>query len=195
VVVNLFPDLSGGARKLMVNRSLRHGEIIRLREGLYCLARSFRRSEPHPFVLAAAIHGPSHVSLETALAYHGLIPEAVQQVASVTSRRSREFQTPMGLFTYRRVPSSAARAGVKAIGVEKNEWAFVATPIRAIADLIYIRKVRWEEDGMAFLTESMRMEKEDLVKLDMKTLEDILSGLRSRRTVVYLTHMRRELGP
>lgn len=179
----------------MVNRSLRHGEIIRLREGLYCLARSFRRSEPHPFVLAAAIHGPSHVSLETALAYHGLIPEAVHQVASVTSRRSREFQTPMGLFTYRRVPSSTARAGVKAIGVEKNEWAFVATPIRAIADLIYIRKVRWEEDGMAFLTESMRMEREDLVKLDMKTLVDILSGLRSRRTVVYLTHMRRELGP
>ena len=42
-------------------------------------------------MLAASLHAPSHVSLESALAYHGLIPEAVYQVASITVARSREF--------------------------------------------------------------------------------------------------------
>lgn len=193
-IVNMFPNLTPGARKLMINRAVRHGEVVRLRPGLYCVSRPFRRADPHPFVMAGAIYGPSHVSLETALAYHRLIPETVYQVASVTTRRSREFHTPMGLFTYYRVPSSAPRAGVKAIELGKDEWAFVATEIRAIVDLVFLRKVRWDKDGMAFITESMRIEEDDLTKLDVAALDEILSSIRSRRTVEYLTKMTRALG-
>jgi hypothetical protein len=100
----------------------------------------------------------------------------------------------MGLFSYYRVPSSAPRAGVKAIELGKDEWAFVATEIRAIVDLVYLRKVRWDKDGMAFLTESMRIEEDDLTELDVAPLDEILSSIRSRRTVEYLTKMTRALG-
>jgi predicted transcriptional regulator of viral defense system len=193
VIVNLFPDLTVGARKLMVNRARRSGEVIRLRPGLYCLARPFRRAEPHPFVLAAAIHGPSHVSLETALAYHGLIPEVVHQMASVTVQRSRNFRTPMGWFAYYRVPSSAPRAGIKALELAKDEWAFVATPIRAMVDLVYLRKIRWAKDGMSFLTQSMRIEEEDLAELDLAALDEILAGIHSRRTEEYFMRLKKEL--
>ena len=46
---------------------------------------------------AAAVASPSHVSLESALAHHGLIPEAVQQTSSVTAHRSRSFTTDLGV--------------------------------------------------------------------------------------------------
>ncbi len=77
VIRNLFPELSEAARKLLVYRAVSSGEIIRLKPGLFLIAPEFRKEHPHPFVLASALHSPSHISLESALAYHGLIPEAV----------------------------------------------------------------------------------------------------------------------
>lgn len=82
VIRNLFPDSSDGARALLVHRACQAGEILRLKSGLFVLGPPFRTSESHPFVVAAARHATSHISLESALAHHGLIPEAVYQVSS-----------------------------------------------------------------------------------------------------------------
>ena len=193
VVRNLFPDASEGAKKLLVHRALKHGEVLRLKPGLYCLAPEYRKSDAHPFVVAAMLHSPSHVSLESALAYHGLIPEAVYTVSSVTSLRSRVFDTPLGRFSFQRVPAVNPRAGVEAIEVARDSWAFVATPPRAIADLIYLRKnVCWESDGFAFLTESMRIEEEDLAEITTEEFEEVLAGMRNKRVRTYLTELRNE---
>ena len=162
-MANLLPRHSTGARRALVHRAVASGGLLRLKPGLYCLPPELRRSHPHPFVVAAMLHFPSQLSLETALAHHGLIPEAVHQVASVTSGRSRTFDTPLGRFVFGRVPCDDQRAGVKATRLDGDAWAFLATPLRAIADLIYLRRaVSWERDGLSFLLESMRIEREDL---------------------------------
>lgn len=194
VIRNVFSDKSEGARKLLVYRAVSAGEIIRLKPGLFLLAPEFRRTDPHPFVIAAALHSPSHVSLESALSHHGLIPEAVFQVASVTVFRSRTYETPVGVFVFERVPADDPKAGVRAIKVDGRSWAFVATPLRAIADLVYLRKrVRWERDGLAFLTESMRMETDDLRKMSFEDLEAVAASIHDRRTVAYLRGMHKDL--
>ncbi|MBI5445834.1 MAG: hypothetical protein HY900_32040 [Deltaproteobacteria bacterium] len=187
VIGNLFPDSSDGARALLVHRARRAGEILRLKPGLFVLGLPYRRSEPHPFVLAGVLHAPSHVSLESALAHHGLIPEAVYQVSSVTVARSREFSTPLGVFRFRRVPANAPRAGVEAVEVERNAWAFVASPLRAIADAVYLNKdVAWKRDGPDYLTESLRIEEDDLGSLSFEALDEIVESIRSRRVGAYL---------
>lgn len=193
VIVNLFPEKSEGARKLLVKRAIGSGEIVRLKPGLYCLAREFRRQEPHPFTIAGLLYSPSYVSLETALSHHGLIPEAVYQVASVSNRRTQRFQTPLGTFVYQRVPSRPLMAGVVSTEVQKGTWAYVATPLRAIVDLIYIRKIEWKVHGLSFLTDSMRIEEDDLKKIDMSDLNDIIQAVRSHRVRVYLKRMVKEL--
>ena len=194
VIRNLLPDRSEGARKVLVHRAVSVGEIIRLKPGLFLLAPEFRKTHPHPFVVAAMLHFPSHVSLESALSHHGLIPEAVYQVSSVTSARSRTFETPVGVFTFKRVPAADPRAGVQALKIDGRSWAFVATPVRAIADLIYTRKqVNWERDGLAFLTESMRIEWDDLKKVSFESLDEVCESLRDRRTTDYLRGWYREL--
>ena len=194
VVRNLFPGLSVGAKKLLVHRAVKQREVLRLKPGCYCLAPDYRKSHPHPFVVAAVLHSPSHISLESALSYHGLIPEAVQLVSSVTLQRSRSFKTPLGYFSFHRVPVSNPGAGIKAITVDRNGWAFVATPLRAIADLIYLRKeVQWEPNGPGFLMESMRIEEEDLRGIPMDGFAEVFESMKSKRVRTYLSRFRNEI--
>lgn len=194
VMSNLFPAASVGARRLLVHRAMQAGELLRLKPGLFILAPAYRKSEVHPFALAALLHGPSHVSLETALAYHRLIPEAVYQVASVTAARSRTFTTPLGVFTYQRVPAEDPRAGVEVVKLEGGAWVFVATPLRAIADMVYLnRRITWAQDGLDYLTGSLRIEQDDVARLSFRPLDAICRSLHNRRTIAFLRGLQREL--
>ena len=192
VIHNLFPDSSDGARALLVHRACQASEILRLKPGLFMLGPPCRKSELHPFVVAGVLHAPSHISLESALAHHGLIPEAVYQVSSVTVGRSREFSTPLGVFSFRRVPAHAPRAGVEAVAVARNAWAFIASPLRAVADAVYLnREITWNRNGLGYLTESLRIEEDDLRALSFEALDEILESIRSRRVRAYLEGLKR----
>jgi len=194
VVRDLLDDRSEAARKVLVHRAVAAGEILRLKPGLFLLAPPYRKTDPHPFVIAAMLHSPSHVSLESALAHHGFIPEAIYQVGSVTSSRSRVFETPVGVFSFVRVPADDPRAGVRALKIDRRSWVFLAGPLRAIADIVYTRQhVSWEQDGLSFLTESLRIERDDLNNMTFDSLDDICRSLRDRRTVDYLCKLAREV--
>lgn len=190
VVRNFFPNESEGARRLLVHRAVSAGEVLRLKPGLFILAPEYRKSEAHPFSIAALLHGPSHISLESALAHHGLIPEAVYQVVSVTAARSREFKTQLGVFTFRRVPALDPCAGVEAVKLENGTWVFIASPLRAVADMVYLnRKINWKRDGVKYLTDSLRIEVDDLARISFRPLEAICRSIRNCRTREYLTEL------
>ena len=194
VIVNTFPDISEGARKLLIHRAVKAKEILRLKRGLYILSREYRKSSYHPYAIAAMLHAPSHISLETALSFHGLIPEAVYQVSSVTSSRSRDFNTPLGIFTFQRIPLHNPRAGVEIVKLDDYSWAYIAKPLRAITDLIYYRKeITWEAHGLGFLTDSMRIEDEDLFHIDFSYYTEMREGLYNKRVIHYLEGMKKEL--
>lgn len=88
---------------------LRQGIIIRVKKGIYIFGRKYARRPFSREILANMIYGPSYVSLDYALHYHGLIPERVEAVTSITCGRGRRFSTPIGLFIYRMVPMRAYR--------------------------------------------------------------------------------------
>jgi len=194
VIATLFPGRTKGAKALLVHRAVDKGEIIRLTPGIFLLAPEYRRKEPHPFVVASILHFPSQVSLTSALSFHGLIPEAVHQTSCVTPRRSRSFDTPIGVYEFIRIPMKDTRAGVKAISLGNGLWASMSVPLRAIADMVYLdRSVTWAKDGLGYLTESLRIEEEDLSTLDFASADEILDGVKSKRTRIYIERMRREL--
>lgn len=187
-VRNARPELSDNARRALLHRSVKHGEILRLKPGVYCLAPRLCPSPPHPFVAAMTLHRPAQISFESALAYHGLIPEAVHRVACSTLQRSRSFATPLGTFEFVRVPVAALRAGVQArrVDPQTDGWAFIASPLRALADLLYTRReVSWERDGLDFIEMSLRVELDDLA-LALDDLSEVLAALRNKRVRRYL---------
>ncbi len=193
VLCNLYPEQSPGARRALVHRALASGEVQVLKPGLYALASDYQRGKPHPFVLACLLHSPSYVSLESSLWHHSFIPEAVFQVASICGRRSRSFTTPMGIFTFQRVPCRCLRAGVRAEKYGRN-WAFIARPLRAIADLVYLRRLDWCREGSAYLTDSMRIEPEDLAAISAEDYAEVAATFRSRRVQEWLAGMNKEWG-
>jgi predicted transcriptional regulator of viral defense system len=135
----------GDARRYgLVNRALKDGSLIRLKRGVYTLAKAHRSAPMHPFAVAQALLPGSYISFESALAYHGWIPEAVLVTASVTpGRKTLEIPaTEFGSFKYHPLAIADYRflSGVERVTFDKLT-AFVAKPLRALMDLVALRKV------------------------------------------------------
>lgn len=114
------------------------GKILQLRRNVYALAHPWRRVEPHPFLVANELHPPSYVSLQSALAHHGLIPEAVPVTTSVTTARPAQFDTPLGRYTYRHLRPDLLAFGYGPTRVAPDQDALVADPAKALLDLVYL---------------------------------------------------------
>lgn len=124
----LLPDTSDKRGKIA--RMIRSGDLIQLRRGLYAT-----RDDLNPLSLAASIYGPSYLSFETALSYHGLIPEAVYEITSATLKRPREFENHFGRYRYRRVPEKVFPVGIERV-VESEIPFLIASPTKALCDRI-----------------------------------------------------------
>ena len=76
----------------VIHRLLKTGKIIRIKKGLYVFGESYRRGPVSRTLLANLIYGPSYVSREYALGFYGLIPERVEEVTSMTTKKNKEFE-------------------------------------------------------------------------------------------------------
>ena len=158
-----------------IQRLVAGGDIVRIRKGLYAFAAPFRRQPVVREYLANLLYGPSYVSLDSALSYHGLIPERVEAVTSVTTGRSRSFDTPFGVFSYRML--TPGRYAVGALLVADGASAFLlASPEKALVDKV------WTDARFAgkrvgdygpYLLEDLRIAPEALRALDAERLEVI----------------------
>jgi len=169
-----------------VTRLLRRGDIIRVKKGLYVFGDRLRRRPFSRELLANLIYGPSFVSLDWALSFHGLIPERVEAVTSVTSGRPKSYSTPIGTFVYRQSPMSALYLGMDR--VENGDVAFlIATPERALADKIRDDRghpIRTVGDAARYLFEDLRIDGSEFERLSPERLDELAEGLRSRKVAV-----------
>ena len=113
--------------RVKLNHLLKIGALIRVKKGIYIFGKSFTRRPYCSEVLANMIYGPSYVSLEWACQYWGLIPEKVMTVTSVTAKRSKRFETPLGPFTYDHLHSEAYPIGITLIRFSDKQQAIMAT--------------------------------------------------------------------
>ncbi len=178
------------ARYALVKRAFKAGVLIRLRKGLYLVASKIKQILPQEFELAALIYEPSVVSLESALSYHGWIPETVYATTSVSPKRAQEFKTPVGLFTYKRVSARAFYVGVARIATQTGTF-FMAEPWRALADTIYTRRKVWK--SFLDLEADLRIDHETLIKSDRALLKELSECYPSPRVRVVLKRMLKEL--
>jgi len=165
--------LSGNVDPVDVRRQLSrwaaNGRVNRLRRGLYALAAPYRKVKAHPFVVANRMVRPSYVSLQSALGFFGLIPESVPVTTSITTGRPGEFSTPLGIFVFRHVRTPLFHhvrtplfQGFREVEMGDRQPAFVATPEKALLDLLYLEK---SSDSEAYLGE-LRLEMDDGLDLD-----------------------------
>lgn len=163
---------------------LQRRAIFRVKKGIYVFGEKYSRRPFSREILANMIYGPSYVSLDYALHYHGLIPERVEAVTSVTCGRGRRFSTPVGLFIYRVVPMRAYQIGIDQIEIEGGRSFLIATPEKALTDKIHDDRgtgIRTQAEMRGYLLNNLRIDPERLGKLDTETIAIIADRCRSRK--------------
>ena len=163
---------------------LRQGVIVRVKKGLYVFGDKYRRYPYSKELLANLVYGPSYVSLDYALAHHGLIPERVEALTSVTPSRSRRFDTPVGLFIYRRVPARAYEVGMVRVEGEHGQAFLIASPEKALADkVVSVRGARIASIGEMgrFLEEDLRIDTATISSLSSEKIDEFAGRYRSLR--------------
>lgn len=127
---------------LQLTRWTKSGRLYQLRRGLYAIAPPYQKVKPHPFLIANRMQRASYVSGQSALAFYEMIPDTVQATLSVTAGRPERLDTPFGVFEFRHVKPDLLRGYRLTVlhGAQTVEQqALVATPEKALLDLVYLQ--------------------------------------------------------
>jgi len=165
-----------------LSRWTRAGRLLQLRRGLYALAPPWQRIKPHPFLIANRLGPGSYVSGLSALAFAQAIPEYVAEVTSCTGGRPHTHLTPLGRFSFRRL-KAGLRFGYQQVALGDGQTAFLATPEKALLDLIYLQP---GGDDPAFLKE---------LRLNLDVLQsELLNDFAQRCAVPKLVRAAKRIG-
>lgn len=119
-----------------LTRWLKKGYLIRLRRGFFSFPE-YQNKPDYSFYFANRIYQPSYISLHSALAFYGMIPESVIQITSVSSLKTFSVVNDFGEFTYKNV-KEALMFGYDLKNVADNRTILFATPEKALLDLLYL---------------------------------------------------------
>jgi len=168
-LAGLFDDYK--APKQKINDLIHKGELVRVKQGLYLLGPDYQRPYSKE-VLAGLIYGPSAISLEYALSFHGMIPERVETVTSICFKKDKSFKTPVGVFTYRYISEKRYAIGIEHHRTKLGNF-LMASPEKALCDLALSQKLESEEEALVYCLEDLRIDSDALMKLDSMKLKDI----------------------
>jgi predicted transcriptional regulator of viral defense system len=164
-VRKLFPEMN----LMNLVRWQKKGYIIKIRNGWYCF-NDTESSENIDWLAANLIYDPSYVSLHAALSYYGLIPEAIYETTSITTRKTNRFATPLGDYSYHHVKHDVFSFGQTLIQMDgersltgKGRNIVMAAPEKALLDLFYIHSQYKTEKEM------------EHIRLDEAMLKEILN--------------------
>jgi predicted transcriptional regulator of viral defense system len=156
-------------------RWVKKGLLLRLRQGYYTFPE-YKSKADFALFIANRIYRPSYISLHTALAFYGIIPEAVVQITSVTSLKTASFQNEFGEYEYKSVRKELM-FGYDIKSIANGQSLQLALPEKALLDLLYLYPFYNTEQEM----EDLRLDEDFLLdELDLQRLENYLSKFKSK---------------
>lgn len=136
--------------------------------------RGFYRFRDQPlnqetiYFIANKIYQPSYISLESALTYYQIIPEAVFSVTSISTLNTTQLNASVGTLTYNHLKENLF-FGYELIELNGLTIAF-ASPEKAILDYLYLHSNLISIEDF----EGLRWNKEILKTLDLQRFSDYL---------------------
>ena len=114
---------------------VRRGDLIRIKRGLYVLSPIYGKVVS-TYALVEMIYWPSYISMQSALKFYAVIPEAVFGVIGVTTKRPHSYTTPYGHFMYHSSSLHEFLWGIRLQALDERRQVRVASPLKALFDLI-----------------------------------------------------------
>jgi predicted transcriptional regulator of viral defense system len=119
-----------------LTRWVKQNLLVKLRNSWYSFPDYVNMSNIQYFV-SNKIYSPSYISLHSALAFYGIIPEAIVQTTAVSSLKKANFENMFGSFSYQQILPELMFGNEQKTFLNKHSL-FFATPEKAILDLLYL---------------------------------------------------------
>lgn len=110
--------------------------LIELRKGMYVINDLYFKEKISPLYLANQIYQPSYISLEYALSEYELIPERVNVITSIATRKTAYFKNDFGMFKYTKIKNNYF-FGYQMIDINGQKVLY-STREKALLDYLYI---------------------------------------------------------
>jgi len=181
-----FPNTKAVTMK--ANNLQKAGELIRLKRGLYVISPKESGETLSTELIANHIYGPSYVSLQTALRFYGLIPEAVHEIQSMTIKRARLFTNDLGVFNYISCPRDYFSIGIRQITINNNTL-LIATPEKALCDTLCYTpnlNIRYKKELSILLEDNWRFDMDVLQQMNTDIIEQCAAVGKKQTTLLQL---------
>ncbi|KPA17894.1 hypothetical protein MHK_001883 [Candidatus Magnetomorum sp. HK-1] len=155
---------------------LKKGDLISVRRGLYVVSPDYGKIASTK-VLSSMIYSPSYLSLQSALKYYGLIPDAIKGEVSVSLLRTNRFNTHFGEFEYHHSMLHDFLWGLRFAKIDQKRQVRMASPIKALYDLIRYSVSNYKQKSYDALDEYI-----DLMRLDLDDFNYTVSEYYSLQT-------------
>ena len=168
------------------------GLLTSVKRGIYIAGPKSYGGRPENPLLANHLLGPSYVSIDSALSFHGLIPERVYSVTSMTTKASRDFDTPIGLFTYMNLPLPYYAFGINMVRLTSEQYAMIASPEKAICDKIVNTSgliLRSISNAGNYLLDNLRMDEEILKALNTQMMREWLPDAPKKESLNFVIRL------
>ena len=158
-----------------LSRWIKKGLLIRLRQGYFTFPE-YKGKPDYAWYFANRMYRPSYISLHTALSFHGIIPESVIQITSVTSLKTAYFVNPFGEYSYKTIKKEMM-SGYVLKTLSDGRTLQIADPEKALSDLLYLYPEYSTTQDML----DLRLDEEYLQNdLKMDLLHEYISEFKSK---------------
>jgi hypothetical protein len=150
-----------------IARMVDDGFLNPIKKGIYVVSPEITGIPISLPLVANLLYGPSYVSMDYALHHYGIIPERVVEVTSMTTRRGKLFDLPIGRFSYIHSPLALYAIGIERVENADQTGFLMASPEKALCDkLLFTRNLN--------IRTARAME--ELLFDDLRVDEDSLAG-------------------
>ncbi len=178
-----------------VTTLMKQGVVRRIKKGLYVFGEGYGRHPISREILSNLIYGPSYISLDYALQFYGLIPERVKAFTAICLGSSKKVETPVGLFTYHRVPTKAFYVGIERVNIDKHRSYLIADAEKALVDKIksgHGITIRTQVEMREYLTEDLRIDWDTLFELNVEKMENYAEAYLSHKLMLLVGLLKNE---
>jgi hypothetical protein len=191
---DLLPEKSSDAKKALLKRSCQKGELIHLKSGLYMIPQEQQKFGVSPFTVANYMVKPSYISLESALSFYDLIPEAVYTTTSVTLARSKSIDSPLGIFSFSHLKLEHFNFGFYQ-HQEGTTSFLLATPLKALIDFINLKNKNYQ--NISQMAEDLRLDWDSFIQykefVNKKKISELKNIFKTHRLKKILTEIEKNL--
>ena len=143
---------------------LKKGYILTF-AGEYYIMSDVVPNEEFLYMGANHLYSPSYVSLASVLAYYQVIPESVLGITSISSRKTKQFQSEWGIFSYQSV-KPLYMFGYEVVEISSDIKFSIALLEKAVLDYLYLNPevgsqqdfegLRWNKEILQPIVEGER---------------------------------------